>query len=85
MPCCWAGVDARDEYGRTPLHYAALASTNPALIAALIDAGARVDARNDYSSTPLHNAAQSSTSPTIIAALVDAGAEVDARDGGGWT
>lgn len=80
-----AGVDARDEYGRTPLHYAALASTNPALIAALIDAGARVDARNDYSSTPLHNAAQSSTNPTIIAALVDAGAEVDARDGGGWT
>ncbi len=80
-----AGVNARDEYGRTPLHYAALASTNPALIAALIDAGAEVDARDGGGWTPLHDAAESNSDSTIVAALLAAGARVNARDGHSWT
>ncbi|MDE0529190.1 MAG: ankyrin repeat domain-containing protein, partial [Truepera sp.] len=47
-----AGVNARDEYGRTPLHNAALVSTDPAVIAALLDAGAGAVARDDEGRIP---------------------------------
>ena len=40
--CLEGGADpnARDEYGATPLHRAAASSTTPAVIEALLDAGA---------------------------------------------
>ena len=78
-------VNARDEDGFTPLHRAAAFSTTPAIISALLDAGAEVNARTEGGQTPLHLAAMWSKTPAIITALLDAGAEVDARNKYGWT
>ena len=78
------GADARDEeYGFTPLHWAAI-SGNAAAIEALLGAGAQVDARAEDGVTPLHWAAQNGDA-AAVEALLDAGAEVDARDGDGQT
>ena len=73
-----ADLDARDEFGDTPLHYAA-ALSNPGAAKALIRAGADVNARGQWDFTPLHCAAQSGD-PAVIAALVEAGADAEARD-----
>jgi ankyrin repeat protein len=67
-----------DEYGRSPLHYAALANDLDA-------AGARVAAGDDPNLrdvnglTPLHFAAQESAAE-VAALLLSAGAEVDGAD-----
>ena len=44
-------VNARDERGYTPLHWAAFAST-PAEVLALLDAGADAKAKDDMDKTP---------------------------------
>ena len=62
MVRCIAGaVDpaAREVNGRTPLHAAAGFSESPAVIAALLDAGADLQARDVNGRTPLHVAAAS--------------------------
>ena len=80
-----AGVDVmvRNDYGLTPLHYAAGAGTLSTL-KALLAAGADVNARNDWGITPLHEAATSGT-VEILQALLDADAYVMAHDNAGWT
>lgn len=47
-----ADIHVRDEAGRTALHHAAL-SSEPAVLAMLLDAGAQVDAVDDEGYTPL--------------------------------
>jgi len=84
--CLAAGaeVNARTEYGITPLHSAA--GIGPlVLIELLLGAGALVNAQDAYGWTPLHNAAQLNNDPAVIRALVSAGAEVNAQDESGWT
>ena len=49
-----AKLEARDEYGKTPLHKAAF-NENPAVIEALLAAGAKLEAREKYGNTPLHD------------------------------
>ena len=69
----------------TPLHRAAMFSTTPAIVTALVKAGADVNARAENGWTPLHAAGTSKT-PAIVTALVKAGADVNARnENGGWT
>ncbi len=78
------GVDAnaKDEWGFTPLHFAAAFNDEPDVITALVDAGANLDARDkEWGATPLHWAAWSNDNPGIIIALVDGGADPNARDG----
>ena len=75
----------RNEHGWTPLHVAAAFSTTPAVVGALVKAGADVDARTEHGWTPLHAAAQFSTTPAVVRALVKAGADVNARDERGLT
>ena len=47
-----ADVNARDERGRTPLHWAAHYTETPAVIATLLDAGADAKAKDFRGSTP---------------------------------
>ena len=73
-------VNARNEDGFTPLHYAAGNSTTPAIVTALLDAGAEVNARTENGWTPLHVAAAARTTPAFVTALLDAGADARAVD-----
>ena len=82
---CGADIEAKDDDGWTPLHFAAAFNKNPAVIQALLDAGADIEAKSDRSVTPLHLAANTSAIPAVIQVLLDAGADTEAKDDGGWT
>ena len=90
--CLAAGVDVNaqvvsesDYWGpHTPLHFAAGYSANPAIITALLDAGADASAQTPRGITPLHFAAGSNDNPAIIESLVAAGAKVNARHWLDW-
>ena len=85
--CLKAGADpnAKIKGGDTPLHFAAMYSADPAIIAKLVEAGANLEARGRFGDTPLHEAASINEIPAIIAALVEAGANLQARDQRGQT
>ena len=72
-----------DEYGRTPLHYAA-ADSDATLVRTLLKEGAPVFVADDDGWTPLHFAAQSNA-VEVAEVLLDAGAPVDALDSNGNT
>ena len=79
-----ADVNARGDFGWTPLHRAAVVNTNPAKVAALLDAGANLETRGENGMTPLHRAAFRGN-PAVVEALLDAGADIAARDENGDT
>ena len=80
--CIEAGaeVNAVAELGRTPLHTAAAASPDPAVVAELVRRGADLTARLAGGRTALHEAVHN-PNPAVVAALLEAGAEVGARGG----
>ena len=79
-------INSRDvEYDGTPLHVAAASNPAPAVISALLEAGADFNSRAEYGVTPLHTAAFSNTAPAVISALLEAGAYINSRDEGGLT
>lgn len=93
-----SSVNARTEYGATPLHRAASNNRNPEVLTLLLEAGADVDARaeasfrNEAGDTPLHGLFISSVgmtlfsqNPEVITLLLDAGADVNARNAIGDT
>jgi len=67
-----------DQYGYTPLHYAAQGNFG-AIVQVLLKAGALVDGPPPSKCTPLHRAA-SSGSLDACTQLVEAGAQLEARD-----
>ena len=69
----------------SPLHMAATFNENPAVVEALLAAGADVAARNDRGSTALHMAAGFNENPAVVDALLAAGADVAARNERGST
>ena len=84
--CLEAGADpspaasSGDQNGPWLLHLASSHARDPAVIAALVEAGADVHARDRSGNTPLHAAAENTT-PGAVLALIQAGADVDAPEG----
>ena len=72
-----------DEYGRTPLHYAASDGKVEEVIR-LLAAGANPNAQDDNGWSPLHFAAQA-VSPGATEALLAAGAQTELKDSFGNT
>ena len=79
---CGANASAMASDFSTPLHLAAQSSPDPAVVQALLNAGAFVGEKARDDLKPLHVAAQSN-SPAVIKLLLDAGAYVDSvtKDG----
>ena len=73
-----ANLEARNEYGLTPLHGAAESNENAAVIEFLLAAGADVNARNQYGITPSHSV-WFNDNPEVIQALLAGGADPNAR------
>ena len=87
LACLDAGADlhARDRtYGGTPLHWAAFANDDVAVLVTLLDAGADPHVGNDRGYTPLHYAADNGNS-AVLAALLDVGADPNVRGTDGST
>ncbi|KAG7168005.1 Transient receptor potential cation channel subfamily A member 1-like 7 [Homarus americanus] len=80
-----ASVYAKNQYGQTPLHYAA-ASKSTACIKLLLESGRPgvLDHRDTRGHTPLHDASASGC-VNAITTLLKAGALVRAKDGNGET
>jgi hypothetical protein len=77
-----ADVHRRDEFGRTPLHYAA--GVGASAVGMLLVRGANVNAQADDGSTPLHVAVDRG-SVSAVEALLGAGAVAWLRDERGLT
>lgn len=76
--CVAAGesvIRGSPDSGETPLHLAGSFSSDPAVIRALIDAGARPDARNNDDDTALCVAVERNENPSVIQALLDGGSQ----------
>ena len=73
----------RTTTGHTPLH-SALDGGHPAVITALLSAGADPNGKDRGGNTPLHWAASEAT-PAVITALLDAGADPNGKNSGGST
>ena len=78
-----ANVNAKNEYGWTPLHIAAWKG-HPKVVKLLIKAGAKVNATKDDGWTPLHLAARWGNTE-ISKLLIDKGANVNATNDDGDT
>ena len=76
-----AEVNAVGDLGRTPLHTAAAASLDAAVVAELLRQGADLTARLAGGRTALHEAALHNPNSAVLAALVEGGAEVNVRGG----
>jgi len=76
-------VNAEDEFGFTPLHFAAWVG-HKEIAVLLIKNGADVNANSWNGLTPLHDAA-TNISKDIIELLIDNGADVNAKDEEGFT
>ncbi|MCL2104127.1 MAG: ankyrin repeat domain-containing protein [Kiritimatiellaeota bacterium] len=72
-----ANVNAKDVFGRTPLHWAAICG-NIEAIKFLVSQGADVNARDSKGYTPLHQAARGNIE--AVKFLVSKGADVNAKN-----
>ena len=78
-----AEVNAKNEYGITPLHLAAW-NNSRAVARLLISSGAEVNEKDKWGETPLHRAARYNHL-AVTELLISSGAEVDVKDNRGLT
>lgn len=78
-----ADIEARNKFGDTPLHLAALNSNSTAVVY-LLHKGANINIRNKANLTPLHVAA-TKDSPEVVKELLNAGADINKWDEKGVT
>ncbi len=77
------GVNARDVYDSTALHYAAASCGNVRVVKVLLASGADVNARNKGNVTPLIYSINMACDKTdITMALIEAGADVNVAESG---
>ena len=80
-----ASINAKDDEGLTPLHYAAHSGADSSVVALLLDRGADISATSGRGFTPLHAAASRNPNPAVIELLLNYGADIHARDDNGAT
>ncbi|MBC6415888.1 MAG: ankyrin repeat domain-containing protein [Bdellovibrionales bacterium] len=81
-----ANVNARNDRGQTPLHYASEDGSLNKVVEALLKAGAEVNAKDIDGRTPLHHASLFNThNLNVMKTLLKAKAEVNVRDNKGDT
>ena len=73
-----ADINAKDNYGNTPLHFSNL----PSIAKYLVEHGAEIEAVNKYGETPLHSASLRGND-TIVEYLLSVGANKNAKDNQG--
>ena len=78
-------INAKDRGGLTPLMWASMFNTDPAVITALLHAGADLDGQDDYGFTPLMMAVEFNQNPAVIVTLLKAGANPGVKDSAGRT
>lgn len=74
-------VNITDEYGQTPLMYAATGNEDPDVITVLIDVGAEVNAQTLAGWTALMYAVRDNPNPDVAQRLLDLGSDVDLENG----
>ena len=80
-----ADVNARDQYGNTPLLCVAVLNQDPRVLEILIDAGADVNAGDKTGQTAFYLAASFNKNPAVVTVLIEAGADVNAKSQSDWT
>jgi murein DD-endopeptidase MepM/ murein hydrolase activator NlpD len=78
-----ANVNAQDQYGQTPLMYAASSSTNPDILEALLKAGATINAQTSAGWTALMYAARDTKKLETALLLMNAGADPTLKNADG--
>jgi murein DD-endopeptidase MepM/ murein hydrolase activator NlpD len=78
-----ANVNAQDQYGQTPLMYAASSSTNPDILDALLKAGATLNAQTSTGWTALMYAARDTKNLETALLLMNAGADPSLKNSDG--
>jgi murein DD-endopeptidase MepM/ murein hydrolase activator NlpD len=78
-----ANVNARDQYGQTPLMYAASESESPAVLNTLLQAGAQINAQTDAGWTALMYAVRDAQNLEVPILLMNAGADPTLRNAEG--
>jgi len=80
-----ANIEARSDFGDTPLFFAIASDDNDlSVVTLLLEAGASISATDNQRGTPLHSAAFHGD-PDIVTLLIEHGADVNAKSEDGGT
>ncbi|WP_338477023.1 ankyrin repeat domain-containing protein [Wolbachia endosymbiont (group A) of Nomada hirtipes] len=77
-------INARDQYGWAPLHYAVYYN-EPDIVSFLVDKGADINVQAEDYKTPLHVTAQYNSGSEITRLLLDRGANIEATASNNFT